>query len=59
MLGTRPVLHTVLGLFAVFLRDNIKRLTITGMRLPVVALINDVAGFYTACNTHTPTPLRV
>ena len=39
MLDARPALHTVLGLFADFLRVNISRLTISGMALPVAALV--------------------
>ena len=34
MLDTLPVLRIVSGVFAVFLRDNIKRVTISGMMLP-------------------------
>ena len=34
MLGTRPALHIVSGVCAVFLRDSIKRVTISGMILP-------------------------
>ena len=47
----------MLGEFAVFLRDNIKRLTMSGMMLPVVALANDMGGFDTVPNTHIPTSL--
>ena len=58
MLGTRPALHTVLGLFAVFLRDNINRLTISGIMLPVVALVDDTGRLDGIRETHTNTMLR-
>jgi hypothetical protein len=47
----------VLGEFVVFLRDNIKRLIISGMILPGVVLASGVGGFDAARNTHTPTQL--
>ena len=53
MLETWPALHTVLGVFAAFLRDSIKRVAISGMTLPGVALVDDVGGFNTVCKTHT------
>ena len=52
MLETRPTLHTMLGVFAAFLRDSIKRVAISGMTLPEVALADDEGGFNTACKTH-------
>ena len=42
----------MLGVFAAFLRDSIKRVAISGMTLPEVALADDVGGFNTACKTH-------
>ena len=57
MLETRPALHTVLGLFAVFLRDSIKRVAISGTSLPVVVSVDDVDGLDTAYKTHTIIPL--
>ena len=57
MLETRSALHTVLGLFAVFLRDSIKRVAISGTSLPGVALADDIDGLNTACKTHAIIPL--
>ena len=54
-----PALHTALGVFAVFLRDNIKRLIISGMMLPVVVLANDFGTLDMEYETHTATPLWV
>ena len=59
MLDTRPALHIVLGEFAAFLRDNIKRVTISGMMLSAVALANDVGGPNVTHNTHNTITLRV
>ena len=59
MLGNGPALHTVLGVFAVFLRDNIKRLTISGMILFMAALVNGVSGLEAIYKTHTDTPLWI
>ena len=59
MFDTWPALHTVSGDFAVFLRDSIKREIIIGMTLPRVALINDVGGLDTVCETYIATTLRV
>ena len=54
-------LHTVLGVFefAAFLRDSIKRVTISGMILSGVALINDAEGFDAIPKTYNSIPLRV
>ena len=49
----------MLGVLAVFLRDSIKRLTISGMILPVVALVNDAGEPDIAYNTHTATALWI
>ena len=57
MLDTWRALHTVLGLFAVFLRDNIKRVIISGMILPGVTLAGDVDGLDMAYKTHIATTL--
>ena len=46
------------ALFAVFLRNSIKRVAISGTTLPGVALADDVGGFDTVCNTHTDILLR-
>ena len=59
MLDTRPALHIVSGVFAVFLRDSISRVIISGMTLPRVALADDVGGFDATRRTHIPTALRV
>ena len=59
MLGTWPALHTVLGVFAVFLSDSISRVIISGMTLPGITLINDVGGFDAICTTHTAIQLWV
>ena len=57
MLDTWCALHTVLGLFAVFLRDNINRVIISGMILPGVALAGNVGRLDTTCGTHIDTTL--
>ena len=49
----------MLGVLAVFLRDSIKRQTISGMMLPVVALVNDIGGLGIVCKTHIATPLWI
>ena len=59
MLDTWPALHIVLGEFAAFFRDNIKRVTIIGMILSAVALTNDVEGLDAICNAHNIIALRV
>ena len=48
-----PALQAVLGVSAVFLRDIIKRVTISGMTLSGVVLVDEVGGLDTVCNTHT------
>ena len=53
MLETRPALHTVLGVFAAFLRDSIRRVAISGMTLPGVGLVDDVGGLNVVHKTHT------
>ena len=40
------------GVLAAFLRDSIKRVTISGMILVVVALVNDVGGLNAIYETH-------
>ena len=57
MLDSWPALHTVSGVFEVFLRDSIKRLTISGMMLPALALANEVGQVNTEYKTHNATPL--
>lgn len=59
LLDTWPALHTLRGDFAVFLRESIKRVTISGMILLVVALANDVGGLDVIYKTHTTIPLRI
>ena len=52
MLETRSALHTVLGLFAAFLRDSIKRVAISGINLPGVTLVDDAGVLDTLCKAH-------
>ena len=59
MLDTWPALHIVLGDFAAFLRDSIKRVTIRGMMLSGVALVNDVEGLDAIRETYNIIALRV
>ena len=59
MLETRPALHTVLGLFAAFFRDNIKRVAISGITLPGVVLVGGLGEPNTVCKTHTAISLLV
>ena len=47
------------GVFAVFLRDSIKRVIITGIILPRIALAGVVGGIDTVRRTHAPTQLWV
>ena len=42
----------MLGVVAAFLRDSIRRVTISGMTLPGVALADDVGGLNTVYKTH-------
>ena len=58
MLDTRPALHTVLGLFAVFLSDNIKRVATSGISLPGVALVDDMGRLNATRKTYTIIALR-
>ena len=49
----------MLGEFAVFLREIIKRVITTGITLLAVALADAVDGPDAACNTHNISTLRV
>ena len=48
----------MLGVFAAFLRDSIKRVTISGMMLSGMVLVKDV-GLDTINKTHTDSPLYI
>ena len=49
----------MLGEFAAFLRDSIKRVAIIGMMLSRIALVNDVEGHDAIRETYNITTLRV
>ena len=59
MLDTRRALHIVLGEFAAFLRDSIKRVAISGIMLSGVRLANGVEGLDAIRKTYNSIALRV